>query len=107
LVTYTRLGLDTTVVVGYVEPNLQMTYLKLAGEPVGDGGDQYTGLDRFNRVVDVRWINRKNADVNRFKYGFSRAGNRLWRQNVVAAQGVVFQIDIVSNSHFDIVRKWG
>jgi RHS repeat-associated protein len=87
LVTYTRLGLDTTVVVGYVEPSLQMTYLKLAGEPVGDGGDQYTGLDRFNRVVDVRWINRKNADVNRFKYGFSRASNRLWRQNVVASQG--------------------
>jgi hypothetical protein len=26
------------------------------GESNGDGGDQYTGLDRFGRVVDQRWI---------------------------------------------------
>ena len=64
-----------------------MTYIKLTGEPNGDGGDMYTGLDRFNRVIDVRWINASNTDVNRFKYGFSRAGNRLWRQNPVAPSG--------------------
>jgi RHS repeat-associated protein len=87
LVGYTWFGLNTSVVVQYVQPSLQMTYIKLAGEPNGDGGDQYTGLDRFNRVVDVRWINSSNADVNRFKYGFSRASNRLWRQNVVASSG--------------------
>jgi RHS repeat-associated protein len=87
LVGYTWFGLNTSVVVQYVQPSLQMTYIKLAGEPNGDGGDQYTGLDRFNRVIDTRWINGSNADVNRFQYGFSRASNRLWRQNVVASSG--------------------
>jgi len=38
-----------------------MTYIKLSGEPVGDGGDQYTGLDRFGRVVDNRWMNSSNV----------------------------------------------
>ncbi len=85
LVTYTRFGLDRTVVAAYGQPALQMTYVKLSGEPNGDGGDQYTGLDRFNRVVDSRWINSATADVNRFKYGYSRASNRLWRQNTLGS----------------------
>jgi RHS repeat-associated protein len=87
LVSYTYFGLDTTVVVGYVEPSLQMTYIKQGSEPVGDGGDQYTGLDRFNRVIDIRWINPSGTAVNRFKYGYSEASNRLWRQNPVASGG--------------------
>jgi RHS repeat-associated protein len=32
---------------------------------------------------DVRWMNVSNVDINRFKYGFSRASNRLWRQNTM------------------------
>jgi RHS repeat-associated protein len=87
MVAYTKLGLDQTVIVAYPQPDVEMTYVKLSGEPNGDGGDIYTGLDRFNRVIDVRWINSSNADINRFKYGFSRASNRLWRQNVVASSG--------------------
>jgi len=31
-----------------------MTYIKLATESTGDAGDQYTGLDRFGRIVDQR-----------------------------------------------------
>jgi RHS repeat-associated protein len=87
MVAYTRFGLDRTVVVQYPEPDIEMTYIKLSGEPVGDGGDQYTGLDRFNRVVDNRWINSSEVDIDRFIYGFSEASNRLWRQNVVASSG--------------------
>jgi hypothetical protein len=87
LIGYTWLGLDTSVVVAYNQPAVQMTYIKLSGETNGPAGDQYNGLDLFNRVVDVRWINSSNADINRFKYGFSLASNRLWRQNVVASSG--------------------
>jgi len=87
MVAYTKLGLDRTVVMQYPQPDIRMTYIKLSGEPVGDGGDQYTGLDRFGRVVDNRWMNSSNVDIDRFKYGFSRASNRLWRQNVVASSG--------------------
>jgi hypothetical protein len=68
MVAYTKLGLDRTVVVAYVQPGIRMSYIKLSGEPVGDGGDQYTGLDRFGRVVDNRWMNSSNVDIDRFKY---------------------------------------
>jgi RHS repeat-associated protein len=63
-----------------------LTYIQQSGSPpVGDGGDQYTGLDRFGRVVDQRWIkDSSGADLERVEYGFDRASNRVWRDNTVA-----------------------
>lgn len=66
---------------------MELTYIKQSGEPVGDGGDQYTGLDRFGRVVDQRWLDSGGADMERVDYGFTPASNRQWRQNRVAAGG--------------------
>jgi RHS repeat-associated protein len=61
-----------------------LTYFTSGGS--GDAGDQYTGLDRFGRVVDQRWRKTSdNTDRERVKYGFDRASNRQWRQNTVAA----------------------
>ena len=88
LARYTKRGVNATVKVEYLAPQVELTYIKEDGEPDGDGGDQYTGLDRFNRIEDVRWINRFGEtpyDVDRYQYGFDRAGNRLWRRNVVQA----------------------
>jgi len=52
---------------------------------MGDGGDQYTGLDRFGRVIDQRWIkDSTGADLERVEYGFDRVSNRVWRNNTVA-----------------------
>src|SRR5262249_2763839 len=48
-------------------------------------GDQYTGLDRFGRVVDQRWRKSDGMHTDRFSYGYDRNGNRLYRQNVVQA----------------------
>ena len=31
----------------------------------GDAGDQYTGLDRFGRVMDQRWLNGSGSSVGR------------------------------------------
>ena len=56
LQSYSYLGLDTVVIVSDPQPGIELTYVKLSGESNGDGGDQYTGLDRFGRVVDQRWI---------------------------------------------------
>jgi len=63
-----------------------LTYIQQSGSPpVGDGGDQYTGLDRFGRVIDQRWIkDSSGADLERVEYGFDRASNRVWRDNTVA-----------------------
>jgi len=65
---------------------MKLTYIQQSGSPpVGDGGDQYTGLDRFGRVIDQRWIkDSTGADLERVEYGFDRASNRVWRDNTVA-----------------------
>jgi RHS repeat-associated protein len=65
---------------------MKLTYLQQSGSPpVGGGGDQYTGLDRFGRVIDQRWIKESSgADLERVEYGFDRASNRVWRDNAVA-----------------------
>lgn len=84
---YTYMGLATIVQITEDEPNLEMTYILQGGEPVGDAGDQYTGLDRFGRLVDNRWINGDGSDMNRVEYGYSEASNRIWRQNIVAGTG--------------------
>ena len=60
-----------------------MTYFKLSTESTGDAGDQYTGLDRFGRIADQRWINGSNTDVDRYQYGYDRDGNRLYKDNKV------------------------
>lgn len=40
---------------------------------------------RFGRIKDCRWLDTTGpTDVARFKYGYDRASNRLWRQDTVA-----------------------
>ena len=51
-----------------------------------DAGDKYTGLDRFGRVVDLRWIDVSSGDAtDRFLYSYDRDGNRLTKDNLVNA----------------------
>jgi RHS repeat-associated protein len=86
-VDYSYLGVGTPVICGYsCEPSVELTYYTSGGS--GDAGDQYTGLDRFGRIVDQRWRKTSdNTDRERLKYGYDRASNRQWRQNTVAGTG--------------------
>ncbi len=62
----------------------KLSYVKLTGESNGDAGDQYTGLDRFGRVVDQRWLTVAGDFVrDRYGYGYDRDGNRIYRENLV------------------------
>src|SRR5262249_12626261 len=56
LESYAYLGAGTVVKRAHPEPGIDLTYIKQSGESNGDAGDQFTGLDRFGRVVDQRWI---------------------------------------------------
>lgn len=87
LVGYSYLGRDEIVIAGYSgQPGVELTYFTSGGS--GDAGDQYTGLDRFGRVIDQRWRKTSdNTDRERVKYGFDRVSNRIWRQNTVAGTG--------------------
>ena len=85
LADYTYVGLNRIVVARSLQPGTELTYIKLAEEPNGDGGDQYTGWDRFNRLIDQRWTKTSTGmALERTQYGYDQAGNRLWRDNLVA-----------------------
>jgi RHS repeat-associated protein len=78
------LGLNTIVIRSQPQPGTELTYAKLNGESNGDGGDQYTGLDRFGRVVDQRWIITSTGTATvRTQYGYDRDGNVLYSNNLV------------------------
>ncbi len=81
--SYTYLGLDTIVESSHAEPSLRNTYIQQAGDSAGDAGDRYVGLDRFDRIVDARWM-KGTANVDRFQSCYTAASNRLWRANRVA-----------------------
>ena len=83
---YTYLGLDTVVIYQNFSAGFNRTFVKFAAESFGDGGDQYVGLDRFNRVVDQRWIqNGTTTILDQYRYGYDRNGNRLFRENTLSA----------------------
>jgi RHS repeat-associated protein len=60
---------DIQVTVYYTLPN--------------DGGDIYTGLDRFGRVIDQAWVNVSGVGVDRTQYGYDRDSNRLFASNAL------------------------
>src|SRR5437016_8225148 len=78
LQSLTYLGLGTVVQESEPEAGIAMTYIKQVGELNGDAGDQYTGLDRFGRVVNQRWIvTATGLATDWFNYGYDRDGNVL------------------------------
>jgi RHS repeat-associated protein len=84
LESYWYLGAGTVAIRNRPVLWAQLTYVKQSGEADGDAGDQYTGLDRFGRVVDQRWLRTSDGThTDRFGYGYDRDGNRLYRDNLV------------------------
>ncbi|ADG66878.1 AmoP [Planctopirus limnophila DSM 3776] len=81
LVDYEYLGQRTFVISDSPEPGIQWTLVGSSDDP--DTGDIYTGLDRFGRIKDNRW-HKGGMDLDRIKYGYDRASNRIWRENPVA-----------------------
>ncbi len=85
LVDYSYLGMGNFVIVDYTEPDTKWTLVDLTGTTDPATGDIYSGLDRFGRVKDNRWFDYgSSADSDRIKYGYDRASNLIWRENVVA-----------------------
>src|SRR5205823_6841624 len=86
LADYEYLGLSTFVEVDYTEPDVKYTLTGTAGGNDPHTGDIYRGLDRFGRIKDSYWYDYgHSADLDRIQYGYDRDGNRIWRENPVAA----------------------
>jgi RHS repeat-associated protein len=82
LEAYSYLGLNTVVARSHPQTGINQTYVIPGGNP--DGGDQYTGLDRFGRVVEERWLNpNTNTVSDDFLYTYDRDGNRLTSSNAL------------------------
>jgi RHS repeat-associated protein len=84
---YEYLGLGTVVERGRPEVGIELTMVSQNGT-TGEAGDQYTGLDRFGRVVDQRWISGSGLganDVDRVGYTYDRNSNRTARTNALDA----------------------
>jgi RHS repeat-associated protein len=80
LSSYTYLGLGMIVVEDYEEPDVKLDYF-------GGTSSSYAGFDRFDRVVDQRWLYygaTPNEDRDRYLYGYDRASNRTYRENNVS-----------------------
>lgn len=85
LADYSYLGQQSFVETDYTQPDVRYTLVGTAGGDDPDTGDIYRGLDRFGRIKDSYWYNYgTSADADRIKYGYDRAGSRIWRENVVA-----------------------
>ena len=81
--------LGTGQVVERARPEVGLTLSMISQSgTTSDGGDQYTGLDRFGRLVDQRWFSGSGAgavDVDRYGYTYDRNSNRLTRSNALQA----------------------
>jgi hypothetical protein len=106
LESYSYLGLGTVVIRAHSQPGVDLSYVKQGMESDGDAGDKYTGLDRFGRVADQRWIKTSDGShTDRFKYGYDRDSNRLYRENLVdAAFSELYHADGASNG-YDLLNQ--
>ena len=83
LQSYLYLGLDTVVQTTDPQANIEETFISQNGS-TGDAGDQYTGLDRFGRVVDELWLNTNtNTATDEFQYSYDRDSNVTSKNNVL------------------------
>ena len=88
LVSYQYLGHAALIRASYDQPGVELTYLLQGSETPGTAGDKYTGLDRFGRVQDQRWLKTSDGTPReRVQYGYDPASNRVWRKNLVASGG--------------------
>jgi RHS repeat-associated protein len=114
---YSYLGLGTVVTRSHPEAGTDLTYVNQPGGST-DGGDPYTGLDRFGRVIDQLW-GPGAAPTDRFRYTYDPDGNRLTRDAVNTAFNEQYGYDTLNRltsftrgSHtqawgLDILGNWG
>ena len=100
LEAYAYLGLATVVERSHPQTGVDLTYIKTAGQPNGDAGDQYTGLDRFGGVVDQLWVDGSGTATDQFLYGYDPNGNVLYQDNGVnAAFGELYHANGAGNGY--------
>jgi RHS repeat-associated protein len=113
LVAYTYLGLGSVVEVLYPIPGVLFT-LATAG-----GVNPYAGLDTFGRVIEVLWVRGFGSSSSRssqssssgspilvnLAYGYDLAGNRTFRQDLVAEAAGAWFDELYDYDEMQRLRK--
>jgi RHS repeat-associated protein len=102
---YSYRGLGTIVKRVRPEDGVDLTYIDPGDTLAGhDGGDQYTGLDRFGRVAEQLWIKSGTAK-DRFQYGYDADGNVMYKNNTVSTgNSELYHVDGSSNGYDGLNR---
>jgi len=105
---YSYLGLNTVVKRSRPEPGTALSYI--GSTTGGDAGDLYTGLDRFGRIVDQRWYTTSSGtDFDRFKYGYDRNSNVVYKEVAVSGGGAFSELysadSVDGNSAYDALDR--
>ena len=80
LATYEYAGSGMLVTTTQNEPGIEKTLA------LGSGSDPYSALDRFGRMIDLRWT-KSSTDLVSFEYDYDRVSNRLNQRNLVTGTG--------------------
>ncbi len=88
----TYLGLSTVVQRTFPISQVSLSYIQQADQAVGDAGDQYTGLDRFGRIVDQNWYNTASSEsLSDVQFGYDPDSNRLYANDLLnLAMGEIY-----------------
>ncbi len=70
LVSYQYSGAGMVVTQTYNQPGFAKTIA------LGSGSDPYSALDRFGRMIDLRWT-KSTTNLVQLEYGYDRVSNRL------------------------------
>ncbi len=85
---YSYLGVGT-VVQRSQGNGINLSLIQQAGDSsyVNDGGDRYTGLDRFGRIIDQYWTpaSAPTSPTDRFQYAYDRNSNVLYKSNLLSS----------------------
>ncbi|WP_166442703.1 RHS repeat domain-containing protein [Phragmitibacter flavus] len=89
LAEYQHVGLGLPSITTLPQPGIEQRWKKLAGDPNGDGGDPYTGYDRFTRVIRSHWLKPATTPVSLVdaQWGYDRASLKTWRKDALAPSG--------------------
>lgn len=80
LATYEYAGSGMLVTQTQNEPGTSKTLA------LGSGSNPYSALDRFGRMIDLKWTN-SSTDLVSFEYEYDRVSNRLNQRNLVLGSG--------------------
>jgi RHS repeat-associated protein len=105
LESYGYLGAGTVVTRTQNQRGTSLTYVKLSGESDGDAGDKYTGLDRFGRISQQRWVNSSGTAVDWYQYTYDRDSNVTSKENLVAWHAPLVHSDFYEAYTYDGLNR--